>query len=154
MNNSKNFLHYINTPLSKESLMIIYDANDIKFDKCELYCDFIQSLIMMVFDTYMGDDLMSNDDQSNHFKWCWDKNIKNFNNEGFSFVNTNLYSYFSDYMVESFYSVSDKSIKNSLIPNMQLWETLFSYEKRKTSFDVDILIEIYNLFNNSLVIKS
>jgi hypothetical protein len=154
MNNNRNFLNYINTPLSKESLVIIYDGNNIKFEKCELYCDFIQSLLLLIFDTYMGDDMTNNDDQLNHFNWCWEKNVDNFKKEGFLFVNSSLHRYFKDYMFESFYSSEDKSFKNTLVPNMKLWSKLFGYEAKKTSFDVDILIELYYMFNNSLVINT
>jgi hypothetical protein len=154
MNNNRNFLNYINTPLSKESLVIIYDSNNIKFEKCELYCDFIQSLLLLIFDTYMGDDMTNNDDQLNHFNWCWEKNVDNFKKEGFLFVNSSLHRYFKDYMFESFYSSEDKSFKNTLVPNMELWSKLFGYEAKKTSFDVDILIELYYMFNNSLVINT
>lgn len=153
MNNNRKFLNYINTLLSKESLVIIYEDNNIKFEKCELYCDFIQSLLMLVFDTYMGDEWCNKDDQLKHFNWCWNKNIDNFNKEGFLFVSPNLYNYFKDYMDESFYLVENKSDKNLISSNMELWGLLFNYETKKTSFDVDILIELYNTFNNSLVIK-
>jgi hypothetical protein len=153
-NNNRNFLNYINTTLSKESLVIIYDANNIKFEKCELYRDFIQSLLALVFDTYMGDEWCDKDDQLKHFNWCWNKNIENFENEGFLFMNTNLYHYFKDYMDESFYLVEDKSNKKLFLTNMELWDLLFNFDSKKTSFDIDILIELYHTFNNSLVNKT
>lgn len=153
MDSNRNFLDYINTQLSKESLLIIYDTNNIKFEKCELYCDFIQSLLMLIFDTYLGDDMMTNENQLKHFDWCWKKNIENFKKEGFSFDNPILYNYFKDYVNECFYSIEEKQIKEYIFFINDLWAKLFDYENKKTSFDIDFLVEIYNLFNKSLVVK-
>jgi tetratricopeptide (TPR) repeat protein len=59
MDNRKalNFLKYINTPMSRESIIVLYNANNINIEKCELYNEIIQSLIFLVYDTYMGDDI-------------------------------------------------------------------------------------------------
>jgi hypothetical protein len=46
----RNFLAYINNPMSKESILVIYDANNVIFEKCELYSDFVQSLLRLIFD--------------------------------------------------------------------------------------------------------
>lgn len=153
MENNRIFLNYINTPLSQESLAIIYDANNIRFEKCELYCDYIQSLLTLVFETYMGDDMMTEEDQIKHFEWCWNKNMENFKDEGFLFINPSLHRYFKEFVFDYFYFLEDKTLKNTHLPNMDLWGALFNYNIKKTSFDVDILIETYNIFNNSLVIK-
>lgn len=152
-NNIINFLEYINNPMSKESIIILYNANNIKYEKCELYNDFVQSLLMLAFDTYMGDDVTSIDEQVNHFKWCWDNNISNFKKEGVLFENKKLYNYFLEFMLEVYYSCVDKSIfdysgKNVLV----LWDNIFDYNRIKTNADMDTLIEIYKIFNNSLKI--
>ena len=56
MDNRKalNFLKYINTPMSRESIIVLYNANNIKYEKCELYNEFIQSLIFLIYDTSSG----------------------------------------------------------------------------------------------------
>ena len=77
-NKTLELLNYINKPMSKESIGILYATNGIRYDKCELFNDFILSLLMLIFDTYMGDDIMTPSDQEAHFKWCWNKNIENF----------------------------------------------------------------------------
>lgn len=151
--NRINFLDYINTPMSKESIIIIYGANNIKYEKCELYNDFVQSLLMLTFDTYMGDDVTNIDDQENHFKWCWDTNITNFITEGITFQNIKLYNYFLEFMLEVFYTSTDKSIfENSGKNVLLLWDDIFDYNKGKTNADIDTLIEIYKIFEKSLKI--
>ena len=54
--------------MSKESIMMIYGANNIRYEKCELFNDFVQSLLMLAFDTYMGDDVTDIDDLLDIFK--------------------------------------------------------------------------------------
>jgi len=152
-NNKLNFLTYINSPMSKESIDVLYNANNIKYEKCELYNDFVQSLLMLAFDTYMGDDVTELKDQIKHFKWCWDTNVSNFKGEGVSFESDKLYSYFLEFMLEVYYSAVDKSLfekanKNVLI----LWDDIFNYNKIKTNADMDTLLEIYKLFNSALKI--
>jgi len=151
-NRKHNFLAYINNLMSIESIMMIYDANNVKIERCDLYNDFVQSLLMIVFDTYMGDDVSSPDDQINHFNWCWEKNIENFKKEGFTFNSVKLYNYFKEFTLEVFYNTRDKNVvgytdKKSL----SLWSDIFDFKKRKTNSDLDTLIEIYKLFDKSLI---
>jgi hypothetical protein len=147
MNNKHlKFLSYLNTPLSKESIAMIYDANNIQFDKCELYGDFVSSLLVLVFDTYLGDDITPAGEQVKHFKWCWDKNVDNFKLEGINIESDNLYEYFLEYMLEVFY-FSDKMNQND---NLRLWNDLFNYSKNRTQSDMDTFVEVYKLFEKSL----
>jgi len=151
-NNKINFLDYINTPMSKDSIIILYNANGIKYEKCELYNDFVQSLLMLAFDTYLGDDVTNVEEQINHFKWCWEKNISNFKEEGILFENKKLYNYFLEFMLEVYYSCLDKSVFKSSGKNvLLLWDNIFDYNRIKTNADMDTLIEIYKIFEKSLI---
>lgn len=146
------FLAYIHNPISKESISVIYASNNIKYEKCELYSDFVQSLLMLVFDTYMGDDVMTISDQKKHFKWCWDKVIENFKEEGITFKSEKLYDYFSEFMLEVFYSYDGKKpydFTDSGI--LKIWNDIFTYDKSKTQADIDTLVEIYKIFEKSLI---
>lgn len=140
------FLSYLNTPLSRESINIFYDANNVRFEKCELYGDFVLSLLTLVFDTYMGDDITSPEHQIKHFKWCWDKNVENFKLEGIHINDENLYEYFLEYMLEVFY-FSEKTKESN---DLKLWVDLFDYSRNRTQSDLDTFIEIYKLFEKSL----
>lgn len=147
MNNKHlKFLSYLNTPLSKESIAMIYDANNVKFERCELYGDFVLSLLSLVFDTYMGDDFTPAGEQVKHFKWCWDKNVDNFRLEGINIEGDNLYEYFLEYMLEVFY-FSDKTNQND---SLRLWTDLFDYSKNRSQSDMDTFVEVYKLFDKSL----
>ena len=146
------FLSYIRTPLSSNSVNVLLSANNIKYDCSQLYSDFIQSLMSIVFDTYMGDDITNESDRTNHFNWCWYKNLNNFKKENIYFSHTQeAYDYFTEFMQEVYYSIPDKESKphiGSTICN--LWLKLFSYNTIKTRSDIDNFIEVYAILDKSL----
>jgi len=148
-----NFLDYINSVLSRESIMVLYDANNIRYDRVQLFNDFVQSLLSIVFDTYMGDDVTSVEQQIDHFQWCWNKNIDNFTKEGIVFKSITLYDYFLAYILEIFYLSDKKTLGISERTAKKLWLELFDYDKPKTNSDVDTFIEIYHLMESSLELK-
>lgn len=149
---SLEFLSYINTPLSKSSIDVLYSANNVNFERCQLYSDFIQSLICLILKTYMGDDFTNKGQRLEHFDWCWSKNIDNFNGEGITFNKSNkLYSHIKQDMVETFYMLKDKDDEDLggdyLI---KVWRYIFSYSSSKTRSDIEIFIKVYELFEESL----
>lgn len=144
------FLAYIHQPMSWEAIQMIYTKNNVIYQKCGLYNDFIKSLLITVFDTYMGDEITDSDEQLNHFNWCWDKTLNNFKDEGFLFQNKNLYSYFLEFCFEVFYSNKDKSKIAFESGILKIWDDLFNYSKIKTNSDVDALVEIYSLMEITL----
>ncbi len=101
-------LAYLHNQISKESIAVIYASNNIIYEKCELYNDFVQSLLSLVFDTYLGDDFMSVEDQIKHFRWCWNSVVDNFKEEGIYIKNPKLYNYFLEFMLEAFYMYDGK----------------------------------------------
>jgi hypothetical protein len=146
------FLSYIKNNLSEHTLIMLYDANKVRFDKCQLYSDFVCSLLLIVFDTYMGDEYTDKEQRVSHFNWCWDKNISNFKEEGIIFKSiVELKDYFKEFLIEVYYNIEDKESKPYISENLiSLWEYLFDYKKPKSQSDVDSFIEIYNIFEKSL----
>ena len=150
-NKTLELLNYINTPMSRESIMVLYNANNITHEKCELYSDFIQSVILIVFDTYMGDEITSVAEQKNHFKWCWDKNIENFKKEGIGVASIKLYNYFLEFMNEVYYTAINKNENTKINANiLKLWSYIFDYDNNKSKSDMDTLIEVYKLLEVSI----
>ena len=148
--NKNSFLGYINNPLSKEDMMLHYKENNIKYEKCELYSDFSLSLIMTIFDTYMGDDVTVLDDQLKHFEWAWKKTILNFIEEGLDFESNPLYEYFLEFMLEVYYPINNKNELHIDKKICKLWVDIFDYDKIKTNSDIDAFLEIYVIFEKSL----
>lgn len=152
INKKIEFLSYIKTPLSENSIAVLYSANNVNYDKCELFSDFVQSLLSLVFDTYLGDDVSTDNDKKKHFKWCWDKNINNFKDENIVFDDINIpYNYFLEFMFEVFYDITNKDNNNKIpITIKALWLSVFSYNSPKSRSDIDNFIEIYGILDKTL----
>ena len=98
--------------------------------------------------TYLGDDcISSNEEIKGHFDWCFNKTIENFKKENINFINyTDLRSYFYYYYDQLYYKDDEKSIeKIDKLPKFS-----FDYFKIKSMSDVDILIELYKIFEKTL----
>lgn len=149
-----NFLAYINAPMSKDAINVLYTAHNIHYEKCELFSDFVQSLLRMLFDTYMGDEATSPEQQIKHFNWCWQKNVSNFETEGLVFNSDRLHSYFLEFMMETYYTTPDKDSDEYDYKNiLKLWYYIFDFNRVKTNSDMDTLIEIYKIFESALKVK-
>jgi hypothetical protein len=102
----------------------------------------------------MGDDITNEKEQKNHFNWCWDKNIENFEKEGFIFNSLKLKSYFLEFMLEVYYPITKKEENKTALDNIiKLWVYIFDYNNNKSKSDMDTLIEVYKMFENSIKIK-
>jgi hypothetical protein len=154
INNKNNikFINYMSKPLIDDTITILYSKNNVKFDRTTVYLDFILSFLHLSFDTYLGDDIMTPEDQINHFNWCWKTNIDNFKKENIHFNdNLELKNYFKDFMVEIYYTLDGKENNKNITENIIiLWKRIFSYDGIKSRADVDNFIDIYNLFEKSL----
>jgi len=151
--NSAEFIQYITKELTMEEMTLLYKANNINYDKCNLYYEFIVTLNRKVNNTFLGDDVINNEeDIKNHFNWCFNHTIKNFSKEGILFMETDLLKeYFFNFYVELFYYTPiKKDILDKLdkFPNMS-----FDYYRLKTRSDMDVLLELYRIFEKSLDYK-
>jgi len=151
MENSE-FMNYIIQPLTFEQMNLLYKANDIKFDKCELYYDFIKSLNKLLSDTYLGAEYINSDKETKeHYLWCFNKVIKNFKEEKIVFDNTDkLKEYFLYFYDELFYKDNDKSLEKL----DKLSELSFNFNRLKSRSDMDIMIELYKMFDKCLYFKT
>lgn len=151
--NSAEFIQYITKELTMEEMTLLYKANNINYDKCNLYYDFIMTLNRKVNNTFLGDDVINNEeDIKNHFDWCFRQNIKNFSKEGILFMEIGLLKeYFFNFYMELFYNTTNKKDvleKLDKFPNMS-----FKYYRLKTRSDMDVLLELYRIFEKSLDFK-
>ena len=151
--NSAEFIKYISNPMTLEDMQLMYKANNIVYDKCELYYDFILTLNYIIVDTFLGDDCInSNQDIHNHFIWCIEKVFNNFNKENIVFShNEDIKEYFYNFYLELFYNQPEKE---GVIKKLnKLAELSFDYKRIKTRSDLDVLLELYRLFEKSLNFK-
>lgn len=146
------FIEYISKPMNREDVRLMYRINGVSYEKTQLFLDFTQGLFDLITSTYLGDDVMSDMDIDNHFKWCWSKTIKSFKEERIYFLDDEeLYAYFHSLFLESFYKEDDKSDDN-VNQLISFWVSLFDYSKPKTMSELESFIDLYKIFNNSLYV--
>lgn len=148
--NRSEFMNYITTPLTYEQMHLLYRANNIKYERCNLYYDFIVSLNKIINDTYLGSDYINSEKEVvQHFNWCIDKVINNFKEENIIFEDTiGVKEYFYFFYNEIFYKSEDRlNILNKL---NDLGNISFNYHRLKSRSDIDIFIELYKLLDKSL----
>lgn len=141
-----------NIPLSENSLSILYSANNIDYELVELFNDFSQSLLLLIFNTYLGDDVTTSSDKVKHFNWCWEENIKNFKEEGIIFEDDDeAFNHYLEFMVNFFYMIDKKEdLKEVTMTIRVIWASIFSYKKIKTPREVDKFLKIYTLMKKTL----
>jgi len=152
-----NFFNYITKNLEIEEVDIWFKANNIIPEKIELYYDLSYSLYLLIQKTYLGNVEnnketkveMSEEDNTKHFNWCWNKTIKNFNKENIKFQNDgDHYDYFFSLFNELYYKQNKETIRNSIDV---FFLDLFNREKPFTQVDLDLIYNIYKTLDKNLV---
>ena len=156
----ENFFSYISKPVDKEDLQLWIEGNNICYNKFDLFNDFVSSLVNLIYDTYLGNDenkttniRLDNEDNENHFDWCWNKVIDNFTKEEIYFEKKGEhYEFFKGFVIETFYNQDINEVKYSL---SRFFDEIFNLDGVHTMSDLDLLKQIYksldkNLENNNL----
>jgi hypothetical protein len=143
------FYKYIVEPIPKSDLEIWFKANNIIPEKSELFFYFIKSLYILVEKTYLGSDVIKDDESKNHFLWCWNKVIGDLEKENIKFnVEGDHFDYFWNFFLESFYSSDNRLIIDKVDT---FFTTLFIITDRKTKSELDIYTELYKTLDNNLI---
>lgn len=126
-----------------------YRAYGITTEKIELFHDFVYSVYKLVDTTYLGPDaVISEEDQRNHFTWCWDKTIDDLIKEKINLSKRGLhYEYFWEFFLESYYFL--KMDEEEIMIEDYLYK-LFNYNHKKTRSELGVLTEIYKLLEKNL----
>ena len=152
----ENFFNYITKPLNPEDVGLWFRINNVIPEKLELFSDFSQSLNLIICETYLGEELksnetkitLSNEDNEKHFSWCWNKTIDNFKKENLTFENNGEhYEYFKSFFEEIFYNQKEKVVRDSI---NNFFNDLFDLNKPFTKSDLDMISAIYKLLDKNL----
>lgn len=153
-----NFFNYITKNLDPEQVDLWFRSNYIVPEKMELYYDFSYSLFLLIKTTYLGSLSEKNetqintseDDDLNHFDWCWMKTIENFKKENINFnFDGEHHTYFLSLFDEIFYKQSKEEIRNSI----DVFITdLFNRNKLFTQVDLDLIYNIYKSLDKNLIL--
>jgi hypothetical protein len=149
MENKKNFIDLTSYENYKYQIEIWYRAYNISREKMELFHDFLISLYELIENTYLGSDVLLNEnDIKGHFKWCWDKTIEDFNKEKIYFKNRGTcYEYFWNFFLEAFYF---NKMENKKIRIDEYINKLFDISYIKNRSELDVVTEIYRLLDQNL----
>ena len=149
-NNVDKFLRYMSKPLSNSALELVYTSNNVIFERVDLYRDFLLSLNDLILITYMGDDVTNEEEQMNHFNWCWNTTCKALNHSQIVFnKNLELHMYFLNFYFDTFYSVDKDEEKTNIANFHPLWDSIFNYNIEKPRTDLDTFLILYRLFDKS-----
>ena len=150
------FINWISKPVPEEELKIWFSVNNIIYERAELYRDFCVSLVILINETYFGDKdgkfeseiQMTDEDNLNHFDWCWNKTIENFKKENIKFLQEGNHKiYFKSFLGDVFYNQKDQTVKKSV---SKFLDDLFSRDKGFSKSDLDLLTEIYKLMDSNI----
>jgi len=153
-----NFFNYITKNLNPEDVDTWFRANNIISEKMELYYDFSYSLYLLIKSTYLGSKneknetlvKMTDEDDINHFDWCWKKTVENFKKESIIFrIDGDHYKYFFTLFDEIFYKQEKEQIRESIDV---FFNDLFNKDKPFTQVDLDLIYNIYKSLDNNLII--
>ena len=153
------FFDWLAKPMDKEDINAWYLANNITPELTELFRDFCFSFLNLLKDTYLGDDFndnketkvgMTTNQKKEHFKWCWDKTIKNFNKESIDFkFNNDDSEFFESFFFEVFYNQPDQKVKEQI---NNFFKQIFDRGVNKTKSDIEMFTDIYKVLERSLKI--
>ena len=153
------FFDWLAKPMDQEDITAWYLANNITPELTELFRDFCFSFLILLKETYLGDDFLENKEtrvgmtdqqKKEHFKWCWNKTIENFNKESIDFkFNESDSEFFESFFFEVFYNQPDQKVKDTI---NEFFTQLFDNVGKKTKSDIEIFTDIYKVLERSLKI--
>jgi len=144
-----NDVSYQKEVVNEYELHNLYKENKIIRERVDLYRDFIITLCIKIEDTYLGKAYLKKEvDFVNHFNWAYFKVLQEFDEDGISFYhNDEVYSYFKNEVFEQFYAKDGKLGEGDY---KKFWLSLMRFEGRKIRINLNVMIEIYKMFDKSL----
>lgn len=120
-------------------------------DRVEIYKDFTLNLLYYIYDLYLDKQTLSlDDDIYNHYSYCFRRVCDEFKQEGIDFSgNEELKDYFYGYYYHQLYKSTGENIP-PLKAYEDFWKTIFNFDKQKNKNIINVLVEIYHIFDESI----
>lgn len=133
----------------KEEIDIWYKSHNIIREKSELCYDFLSSLLNIIDKTYLGIDVTKSvNDMVNHFNWCFDKVISNFEKENIYFNSKDThYDYLWLFFYKAYYTCNTEN-KTEILRDY--FKVLFNYNRIKTPLELESFTDLYKMFEQNL----
>lgn len=157
--NMDQFFNWLAKPMSSEEIDIWYRANNIIPELTELFRDYCLSLLGLVQSTYLGNSHgefsetkigMTIEDNRDHFRWCWEKTLKNFEKESITFnFKKDDYDYFEAFFFEVFYEQPEVEIREEI---QKFFQELFNTRRHISKSDLEMFTDVYKTLERSLKI--
>lgn len=153
----ENFFAYITLPVPEDEAEVWFNVNNMIIEKRQLYADFCLSLLKLVEETYLGNEfdtsankiILTKEEKDSHFDWCWKKIIESLEKENIKFkVNGEHRDYMKEFLDEVFYDQQEEQVVKNVY---EFLVSLFDEEKSFTKSDLNMLTEIYKLFEKSYI---
>lgn len=122
-------------------------------DRVEIYKDFTMNLMYYITNYYIDYESIHEDqDIHNHFMWCFRKVCDEFQKEGIDFSkNQELKEYFHAYYYHQFYKAKNNSNQDTSVEYFErFWKSIFEIDRQKNKNLINILVEIYNIYDKSI----
>jgi len=122
-------------------------------DRVEIYKDFAINLLNYIHFYYIDKESLSTDvDIRNHYVWCFNKVCDEFLKEGLDFKNNiELKEYFYAYYYNQFYNIKNNVNQDTSLEYYEkFWKNIFEINKQKNKNIINILIEIYTIYDKSI----
>jgi hypothetical protein len=155
--NMGRFFDWLAKPMNQEDITAWYLANNITPELTGLFKDFCLSFILLIKETYLGDEMddgletsvgMTKKQKKEHFNWCWKKTIENFKKENINFTfNESDSAFFEEFFFDLFYENKDEKMKIAI---NSFFEQIFDFRSKKTKSDIEIFTDIYKVLERSL----
>jgi hypothetical protein len=145
------FFDYLKTPLDESVVNELYKKNNVVHIRMQTYGEFIGLLIQKCFDTYLGDDVTDQEGRLHHFNWCWNKTATEFKSQNIYLgVCIDAKLYFKNFMFEVFYNAEDKEYSVNQLKTQLFWRRIFDISSPKTKADMECMLSVYKLFDDSI----
>jgi hypothetical protein len=149
MNSMENFFNYMTKTIPKDEVIIWFNIHNMYYEKIDLYGDIFKSLNYIILNTHMGNEyretkiILTNEDNYNHFVWCWNKMIEDFRKENIIIDEEGDHKdYFISFFNDTFYDQPDKKTRESI---NEFLSEIFNVDKTFVKPDLDILTEFYKI---------
>ena len=152
------FFNWMAKPLNPEDVDAWFRANNIIPEYSELFKDFCFSLLFLIKDTYLGDSHgdsketkigLTSEEKKQHFEWCWNTTLKNFEKENILFeFKQDDYDYFESFFFEVFYEQTDFKVRGAI---QDFIGQLFTRNRAFSKSDLEMFTDVYKVLERSLV---
>jgi hypothetical protein len=149
MKNNEGYIEFITSESYKNQLDIWFKVYNITYEKIELYYDFFISLLNLVDETYLGSDVLKNEnDIQNHFAWCFNEVINQFEKEKIYFKPQGThFEYLWLFLYDAYYMNKNED-RVTQITNF--FDNFFDFSHRKTQLDLEMMTDMYKLLDQNL----